>query len=555
MLVPMGRRMIMAVAFLMLLAGIAEAGQYKLKPATQSPVFKNPSGGTIQYTNVTTTYTGGSGSWGASRQYDFSFVDAQGTITTVWEWVPDKIPGTQTDDSLDTPPEWVIVHEQSEASYSGWCFLSGMWIGACDNDLGFEVAETVEEMYTQGEEPGLSGYTFSGIAKGTRYKKRAGGAEISVTCNPFAAVAVVDGMCSAKVNYGVQIINPKIEVVGVTDFTTPARAIKFITGQNIGATVSLQRSTGNQLYEEQHLGILQNSHRWTIPEWDSFKNYVYGEYLGKKYELAATDKEQAMLEFYSNKNGSGKLSCAFKVTEPAGAILEVDLPDLTAKSRTIESVRPDPDGWDVATGSIFLSGGYLCMGPGGGSAEGQQWTNVGISIPGGFPQQGTGGFCQLITADRRLYRTLTTQGVQAGAYTDFIKNPHNGLEGLDDGYPYPPPHGGTWSLPNKGTGHDSPSQPLSWSPGDNYTLQWYKSTATDSFKTWAMFRPPSQGSRATTWIPIQSYIWTWSAVAELQGSWTITSQTVPTPSQPDEDFDHPEWTRFSPSPFGFIGAS
>lgn len=260
MLVPMGRRMIMAVAFLMLLAGIAEAGQYKLKPATQSPVFKNPSGGTIQYTNVTTTYTGGSGSWGASRQYDFSFVDAQGTITTVWEWVPDKIPGTQTDDSLDTPPEWVIVHEQSEASYSGWCFLSGMWIGACDNDLGFEVAETVEEMYTQGEEPGLSGYTFSGIAKGTRYKKRAGGAEISVTCNPFAAVAVVDGMCSAKVNYGVQIINPKIEVVGVTDFTTPARAIKFITGQNIGATVSLQRSTGNQLYEEQHLGILQNSH-------------------------------------------------------------------------------------------------------------------------------------------------------------------------------------------------------------------------------------------------------------------------------------------------------
>ena len=538
-------------AIVLFLAVGSYAGQYQLKPATTTPPFKNPDGGQIQYTNATLPYVGSSSAWGQSHQNDLNFVDCRGTITTVWVWVPDKIPGTQTDDPLDTPPEEVIVHEKCTASYSGWYFLSGLGDGDCDNGLGFDPVETFEPFYMWGEEPVLLGYTFSGVSQGTRYKKRAGGAELIVECSPFGSAFIADGMCSASVNYGVQIISPKVTLYGVTDFTSP-RAIKFITGQNIGATVSLVPSSGTSPYEEHPLGILANSHDWSIPSWDPFKNYVYGTSLGKLYDHTAADKKLATLEFYSNRAGSGQLICAFKVTQPPGARFEGGLPDIAAKSKPIESVRPEGDGWDVRTGSIFISGGYFWMGPGNGFPEGQNWTNVGITIPGGFPQEGTGAFCQLIKADRHLYRTLTAQGDFAKAFTHFIKSPYNALEALDAGFPYP--HGGTWSLPNKGTGHDSPAQPLSWNPGDNYTLQWIKSTATDSFKTWAMFRPPSKDGRATTWIPIHSYTWNWSAVAEfLSGNWSLTSQSDPVPSEPDEDFDHPEWTRFSPSPFGFIG--
>ncbi|MCC7435224.1 MAG: hypothetical protein IT363_11105 [Methanoregulaceae archaeon] len=46
-LATMKRRMIMAVTFALLVVGISEAGHYELKPATESPAFKNPSGGTI----------------------------------------------------------------------------------------------------------------------------------------------------------------------------------------------------------------------------------------------------------------------------------------------------------------------------------------------------------------------------------------------------------------------------------------------------------------------------------------------------------------------------
>lgn len=132
-------------AIVLFLAVGSYAGQYQLKPATTTPPFKNPDGGQIQYTNATLPYVGSSSAWGQSHQNDLNFVDCRGTITTVWVWVPDKIPGTQTDDPLDTPPEEVIVHEKCTASYSGWYFLSGLGDGDCDNGLGFDPVETFDD--------------------------------------------------------------------------------------------------------------------------------------------------------------------------------------------------------------------------------------------------------------------------------------------------------------------------------------------------------------------------------------------------------------------------
>lgn len=538
----------MAIAFIMLLAGVSEAGQYKLKPST--PTFKNPSGGTIQYTDVNTAYTGDSGSWGASRQYDTAFVDCDGTITTVWEWVPDKIPGTSTDDDLDTPPEWVIVHEQGEASYSGWYFLSGMGLGDCDNDLGFEVDETLAPWYMQGEEPTLIGYTFSGIAKGTRYKKQAGGAEITVTCSPFAGVAVIDGMCSAKVSYGVQIINPKVEVLGATDFTTPARAIKFITGQNIGATLSLQRSLGNQLYEEQHLGILQNSHSWTIPEWDPFKSYTYGS-IGKRHNHSADDLKLVTLEFYSNANGSGQVTCSFKVTQPTGVKFEGGLPDATAKSKQIESVRPDFVEWHIADGTVtgFFPDLFSFF-TDGNADYGQHWYDVEYSLSGGFGQVGQGAFCQLITPERHVFGTVSSTSPPI----DFVLlNPNtgqgaNGIQARDHVFPYAVGPAPLWTISGKGEAGDNPSQPTSV---PNQNLNWTKSTAHDTFEAWAMYKPPQKGDRTTTWIPMAKYTWQWRGTAtNTANGWNLTGTTPSGLTSPRVTTNiHPEWDAVLASPF------
>jgi hypothetical protein len=152
-------------AIVLFLAVGSYAGQYQLKPSTTTPPFKNPDGGQIQYTNATLPYVGSSSAWGQSHQNDLNFVDCRGTITTVWVWVPDKIPGSQTDDPLDTPPEEVIVHERCTASYSGWYFLSGLGDGDCDNGLGFDPVETFEPFYMWGEELVLLGYSSAGSPK------------------------------------------------------------------------------------------------------------------------------------------------------------------------------------------------------------------------------------------------------------------------------------------------------------------------------------------------------------------------------------------------------
>lgn len=514
------------------------------------PPYKNPRGGTISHSNGTTPYIGHSGAWGESRQNDFSFVDCHGAITTDWVWVPDKILGTQIDDPLDEPPAEIIVHEQCEASYSGWFFLGGLADGDCDNGLGFVPEEHFDPWYMPSEEGDvLIGYTFSGLAKGTRYKKQAGSGEFSVTCSPLAWTAIQLGMCSGKVNYGIQIINPKVNLLGVEDalFVSP-RAIKFITGQNVGATISLVRSQGNQLYEQQPLGIA-GGYQWTIPSWDPFKNYIYGS-IGDRIELADSDKQQSTLAFYSNLEGSGKVTCAFNVTQPTAARMEGGLPGVTTESKVVESVRPAFDHWEVRDGEVALetASNRFIFRANTTATSGQQWLDARFSLPAPFQQVGQGCFCQLITADRTLTRSITPQGIANGAPTDF-SNVFQGQQAVDTGYPYQ--FGTTWSLPSNGSGLDNPFQPLTLPR--NYTESWLTSFANDTFETWAMYRPPSKDGRDTTWIPMAQYSWKWGGTATWNnGQWSFVQSASGFNGQPLGNTDHPEWTAVSPGAISFL---
>jgi hypothetical protein len=70
------------VAACLCLGTWAQGGTYQLK---SGPGVKNPSGGTISYTNTKLPYLGSSSGYGASAS-DAYFVDCQGTITVEWEW-------------------------------------------------------------------------------------------------------------------------------------------------------------------------------------------------------------------------------------------------------------------------------------------------------------------------------------------------------------------------------------------------------------------------------------------------------------------------------------
>ena len=164
---------------------------------------------------------------------------------------------------------------------------------------------------------------------------------------------------------------------------------------------------------------------------------------------------------------------------------------------------------------------------------------------------GQGCFCQLINADRNLYRSLTQQGVNMHAPTHFIKNPYNALQTLDTYFPLP----SVWTLPAKGSDGDSPSELLSWNVP--YTDHWTLSTANDTFETWSMYKPPPVGTQRTTWIPMARYTWAWKGTATWNaqyGRWDLTN-IIPSGkiSEPVAYSVHPAWNLWTPPGFGFIG--
>lgn len=173
-------------------------------------------------------------------------------------------------------------------------------------------------------------------------------------------------------------------------------------------------------------------------------------------------------------------------------------------------------------------------------------------VPDPFEQVGQGCFAQLITANRHLWRTVTNQQ----AYTHFIKDWWNGIEALDAAFPYPKygPNSSVWTLPNKGYAYDTPRQPLSWS--SQHTQYWYKSSANDSFRTWAFYKPPQKDGQPVIWIPMAQIAWAWNGLAERDpypsGPWVLRSGTGSATQASATDV-FPEWNKYSPSPFGFVG--
>jgi len=88
---------------------------------------------------------------------------------------------------------------------------------------------------------------------------------------------------------------------------------------------------------------------------------------------------------------------------------------------------------------------------------------------------------------------------------------------------------------------------------------WYKSTANDAVRTWAMYKPPQKDGQPTIWIPMARFAWAWSAVAERDpypnGPWIFRSGSGQVTLQPLQKFGFPKWNKFSPGQFGFVPAN
>lgn len=460
-----------------------------------------------------------------------------GTITTVYTWVRDHVPdptnpGQTIPDPLDNPPDEIITVESCEVKAWVYFWILGATVN-CSNGLGF---------------PTTFDYSFGKAAesKGTLYTRRSGGQTVTLTCSPSALAVSDEPDAWVELIYQSGIIVPKVDLVGTTRFYSPHHAIKFLTGQQItggvGAAVAgpfPMPAIGARLWS-----VDNGDPNYEGAPPNIFKSFTHTNALGQVNPHTASDKTQQTFSFYTGEAGLLLAKCDLTFTLPAGSKFEGGLPAFTAKSKVIKAVKPVLDAGSPADGQVFLTSTAVIFGN-PAAVPGQQWASVGITVPAEFGSVGQGCFVQLISANRNMYRNT-----QQGYYSHFVYQRTNAL---DTAFPYPY-QSGAWNVTGKGEFVDSPAINLLWNPGDSGGTDWYSVDANDSFKVWLMYKPPAVGGQAAEWVPISSYLWSWSGAADKQGGlWALTQGSGSSQGVKDAESDFPQWQQFSPSPFNLVG--
>lgn len=235
------------------------------------------------------------------------------------------------------------------------------------------------------------------------------------------------------------------------------------------------------------------------------------------------------------------VKCDLTLTLPEDSRFAGGLPSFQAKAWLSDSVWPSVESGELPEGPVALYPGFFACGSTG--QEGQEWKDVVIAVPSPFGQAGQGCFLQLISADRHLYRH-TTEG-----YFSHFK--YQRTDALDVGFPYP--FDGAWYLPSTGRFYDSPKQLLYRLQDDGGGTDWYLGTASDSFRTYLMYRPPIVGNQSTVWVPLSRISWGWRGTAEKSsGNWQLTLHGKDPPIQ-ERLTSHPSWNQYCEFGFTLIG--
>ncbi len=547
---------VMLTSLLFILGTSAFAGKYVLS----SYLPKNPTGGTISGEYGSSAYGNFQNGYGGSTSHSNGVASATGSITSVYVWVPDNIPGTNSPDPNDLPVD-AIAEETCTASYVG---ISG----TCDNGLGF--APTIQTGYQFGT------YYEIGTSTGTRYKKVPGGQTITLTCSPSAyGLSTPNDPNSwqipgvATVEYSTKIFTPQISYKGVTEFA--GDNLKFITGQQVECSIKLVSSiepvSQGPGFQLNHIlpfsqlvcstnpfasisslaravqsqppvpTVNPSSYTWAISGGMPFKNFFYGN-TGGKVDLAASDLQLPQFKFFTVDRGDITISSDFIVDPPSGTTTDGNPLSFHLSETAIESVRPTLESWTIESGDVTE---WLNERFGYGPPQlkpGQKWTNVRATLSD-FPTNGDCGFAQLINAKREFRRIAGSN--ESSIFRNYNYNEYV----LDNGLPYWPSSKGlsetvTWPIGANGEFSDSPNQTFSLDSNN----VWISSTANDSFQTWVIFKPDPKDQMLTTWIPLAKYTWQWSGEVSRekpQDQWSDVSGSGANSNWSDSK-DFPFWS-------------
>lgn len=298
-------------------------------------------------------------------------------ITVVFDWVPAMIPGTQSPDPLDLPPDWVIVQETcvAESEAISYNMVDGFAEGVgANNGLG-SPATTYDGpimVDVPPVPPFQIGYRYHSVSTGNRYRKVAGGATVTITLDPSASAACDENGAFAKATVWWQgeLISPAIKLTGVSrKATMNGDAWKVITGQQIKAEVV---GLGE-------LTVVPGSHNWIVQGADPFLNYIATDTAGQRQNLPGQITSASVLYYTNNGMGTveeeseeeepalpademeNTVECTVTLVFPQGAILSGSLPQFPLTKRSVLSVRPTFKVWNVQDGIVAFNQGKRAL--------------------------------------------------------------------------------------------------------------------------------------------------------------------------------------------------
>ncbi len=449
---------------------------------------------------------------------------ATATLTVTGTWQPAN--------SNDPAPQSVILSEQVDA-YA---------LGTASNASGSIVpfAGSVSDGLGDSAKPDPK----TGQVAGQKYTVDSGGsftatltisASVSATPGPPYELNGLMGLgtCTVSAGIGPVSISAYTPTVTLRGYTSVNGAQEALAGQQIKATLSLGSAPCK--------GV--SGYNWTAtPAGNLFRNYDPTATSGQLQPLSSASGDFTGSNFYFydvHNNDTVTLTCTATVTFPDGTTGTV-----TAQSQPVMIVKPTAQ-WTVKEGYVqpFTSSQYpgdLLFGlrPDPATASqypnGEDWYNVSLTIPSGFPVAGQGSFAQLVTPNHAAY--------QASSGTTQYYVPGQGLDNL---YPY---LSYSWSLPDPGNQGDNPcivfdSNSQGYNPGTGDYVSAY-----DYFKTWLMYQPPAVGDALTIPAPVKTYGWSYAATATWNGSQWALSNAFPQTGSPAGDpstptDDYPQWTQ------------
>lgn len=230
---------------------------------------------------------------------------------------------------------------------------------------------------------------------------------------------------------------------------------------------------------------------------------------GKPYDLLTADLNQNSINFYWWK-GEDNLQVNFSaiidgLQYQANASFNVKQPTVTSIDVSTGGVNPRP-----ANAPVELSYGSPNSIPG-------------VKFVPHITDNGIAGNIQWVQTMYSLRRFKWNDNQTPCGYSDWQRREG---EGLDSTYPYPFLDVSEFSMAD--------------SPGINLTTSIQKVVATDTAKSWLMFKPQGDNS---IWIPLKVISWSWNGEAEkIEGIWqkTIGTRTTPTVEDP---VAFPKWTQ------------